>query len=134
MEATSATRATAQIDCWMDAEHPQTADSLPVTDARVAPLRRALHELNAILHRQPELHALPRTRLRSSWQIGGQSQEALGARHERVWVARSDAGDAQGRDQEGSPHLRRRRRSAGCLSLAPMVVVRFRREGRSACS
>ena len=64
--------ARAAIDCWMDAEHPKTGDGLAVSDARVAPMRSALHELNAALHRQAELHALPRTRLRSSWQIGGQ--------------------------------------------------------------
>ncbi|HSV48076.1 MAG TPA: hypothetical protein VLJ58_19965 [Ramlibacter sp.] len=65
----------AQIDCWIDAEHPRTADNLAVADARVAALRRTMHEVNALLHRQSELHALPRTRLRSSWQLGGQWQE-----------------------------------------------------------
>lgn len=62
----------AQIDCWADAEHPKTADLKAVSDPAVAPLRRTLHALNALLHARPELHALPRTRLRSSWQIGGQ--------------------------------------------------------------
>lgn len=65
----------AAIDCWMDAEHTQTGDGLRVTDARLAALREAVHMLNTTLHRQPELHALPRTRLRSSWQIGGQWNE-----------------------------------------------------------
>ena len=103
-----ATRATAQIDCWMDAEHPQTADGLPVTHARVAPLRRALHELNAILHRQPELHALPRTRLRSSWQIGGQWNEPARAasfllrdHRESTWRGTCDV--VKGADRLG-PH------------------------------
>lgn len=64
--------ACAAIDCWIDAEHRQTGDQRPVTDAAVAPMRRALHDINALLHRQSELHELPRTRLRSSWQIGGQ--------------------------------------------------------------
>lgn len=64
--------ALAQIDCWIDAEHPKTADLRAVSDASVASMRRTLHALNALLHARPELHALPRTRLRSSWQIGGQ--------------------------------------------------------------
>jgi hypothetical protein len=62
----------AAIDCWIDAEHPQSADALGLSDPRVQPMRQTLQQINAILHRQPELHALPRTRLRSSWQIGGQ--------------------------------------------------------------
>lgn len=62
----------AAIDCWMDAEHARTADSRPVADAAAAPMRAALQAVNALLHRQPELHALPRSRLRSSWQVGGQ--------------------------------------------------------------
>ncbi|TFW32240.1 hypothetical protein [Massilia horti] len=69
--AAAAPAALAEIDCWMDAEHPQTADQLAVGDARVAPLRQTLHQINALLHRQSALHELPRTRLRSSWQIGG---------------------------------------------------------------
>lgn len=64
--------AAAAIDCWMDAEHPQTADRRPVTDPAVAPLRRALRQVNTLLQSQSELHALPRTRLRSSWQVDGQ--------------------------------------------------------------
>jgi hypothetical protein len=106
--ALPATHAFAQIDCWMDAEHPQTADSLPVTHARVAPLRRALHELNAVLHRQPELHALPRTRLRSSWQIGGQWTEPARAasfllrdHRESTWLGTCDV--VKGADRLG-PH------------------------------
>lgn len=85
--------ARAEIDCWIDAEHRQTGDGKPVADASVAPLRRTLHELNAVLHRQPELQALPRTRLRSSWQIGGQwTAPARGANfllrdhRESMWV------------------------------------------------
>jgi hypothetical protein len=65
-------RAFAQIDCWADAEHRKTADLKAVSDPAVAPMRRTLHALNALLHARPELHALPRTRLRSGWQIGGQ--------------------------------------------------------------
>src|SRR5512139_2988963 len=68
----TSTPAIAQIDCWIDAEHPKTADLKAVSDPAVAPMRSMLHALNAILHAQPELHALPPTRLRSSWQIGGQ--------------------------------------------------------------
>ncbi|HPU53395.1 MAG TPA: hypothetical protein PK359_17675 [Burkholderiaceae bacterium] len=104
----AATPAIAQIDCWMDAEHPLTADGLPVSDARAAPLRRALHELNAILHRQPELHALPRTRLRSSWQIGGQWDEPARAasfllrdHRESTWTGACDV--IKGADRLG-PH------------------------------
>lgn len=106
--ALAASPAGAQIDCWMDAEHPQTADSLPVTHARVATLRRALHELNTILRRQPELHALPRTRLRSSWQIGGQWDEPARAasfllrdHRESTWLGTCDV--IKGADRLG-PH------------------------------
>ena len=84
----------AQIDCWADAEHPKTADLRAVSDPAVAPLRRTLHALNALLHARPELHALPRTRLRSSWQIGGQWDAPARPAHfllrdhrESVWVA-----------------------------------------------
>ncbi len=73
--AVSIAPARAAIDCWIDAEHPRTGDNLAVSDPRVAGLRRTLHDINALLHRQGELHALPRTRLRSSWQLGGQWQE-----------------------------------------------------------
>ncbi len=68
----TAAPAHADIDCWMDAPHPLTADGLPSSHASVAPLQQALQQLNALLHRQPALQALPRTRLRSSWQIAGQ--------------------------------------------------------------
>ncbi len=64
--------AAAAIDCWVDAEHPTTADQRRVADPAVAPMRQALQRVNAILHAQRELHELPRTRLRSSWQVGGQ--------------------------------------------------------------
>ena len=63
--------AAAAIDCWVDAEHPVTGDQRPVNDPAVAPVRQALHTVNAVLHAQRELHELPRTRLRSSWQVGG---------------------------------------------------------------
>lgn len=63
------------IDCWMDAEHRTTADQRAVADPVVAPMRRALQQVNALLHAQRELHELPRTRLRSSWQIGGHWSE-----------------------------------------------------------
>lgn len=86
--------AVAQIDCWADAEHARTADLQAVNNPAVAPLRRALHALNALLHARPELHALPRTRLRSSWQIGGQWDAPTRPAHflvrdhrESVWVA-----------------------------------------------
>lgn len=64
--------AAAAIDCWVDAEHAMTADQRPVTDPVVAPMRQTLQKVNAVLHGQRELHDLPRTRLRSSWQVGGQ--------------------------------------------------------------
>ncbi|MFT7775097.1 hypothetical protein [Roseateles sp.] len=64
--------AQAAIDCWIDAPHPQTADRLSSSHVSVAPLQQALQRLNAQLHRQPALQALPRSRLRSSWQIAGQ--------------------------------------------------------------
>ena len=57
----------AAIDCWVDAEHASTADQRPVADPGVAPMRRALQQVNAVLHAQRALHDLPRTRLRSSW-------------------------------------------------------------------
>ncbi len=63
--------AAAAIDCWVDAEHPVTGDQRPGNDPAVAPVRQALHTVNAVLHAQRELHELPRTRLRSSWQVGG---------------------------------------------------------------
>lgn len=65
----------AAIDCWVDAEHPMAADQRPVADPAVAPMRQALRQVNALLHAQRELHELPRTRLRSSWQVGGQWSE-----------------------------------------------------------
>ena len=65
----------AAIDCWIDAEHPSTGDQRPVRDPAVAPVRQALQTVNAVLHAQREMHELPRTRLRSSWQIGGQWNE-----------------------------------------------------------
>lgn len=84
----------AQIDCWADAEHPKTADLRPVSVPAVAPLRRTLHALSALLHARPELHALPRSRLRSSWQIGGQWDEPARPAHfllrdhrDSAWVA-----------------------------------------------
>jgi hypothetical protein len=87
--------ARADIDCWMDAEHPRTGDNLSATDTRVQPLRRALQEVNALLRRMPELQALPRTRLRSSWQIGGQwtaparaANFLLRDHRESMWVGR----------------------------------------------
>lgn len=64
--------AAAAIDCWVDAEHASTADQRPVADPGAAPMRRALQQVNAMLHAQRALHDLPRTRLRSSWQVGGQ--------------------------------------------------------------
>jgi hypothetical protein len=67
--------AAAAIDCWVDAEVPRTGDQRPVTDPAVAPMRQALHQVNALLHAQRELHELPRTRLRSNWQVGGQWTE-----------------------------------------------------------
>ena len=67
--------AAAAIDCWIDAEHRMTADQRAVADLAVAPMRRALQQVNALLHAQRELHELPRTRLRSSWQIGGHWSE-----------------------------------------------------------
>lgn len=67
--------ALAATDCWVDAEHPSTADQRPVADPVVAQMRQALRQVNAVLHAQRELHELPRTRLRSSWQIGGQWTE-----------------------------------------------------------
>jgi len=67
--------AAAAIDCWVDAEHPTTADQRSVTDPSVAPMRQALRQVNAVLHAQRELHELPRTRLRSSWQVGGRWDE-----------------------------------------------------------
>lgn len=83
----------AQIDCWIDAEHPKTADLKMVNDPSVAPLRQTLREFNKLLHARPELHALPRTRLRSSWQIGGQWTAPARPAHfllrdhrESVWV------------------------------------------------
>lgn len=64
--------ARAAIDCWMDEEIYRTADEIPVADARVADIRRSVHAINALLHAEPALRELPRTRLRSKWQIGGQ--------------------------------------------------------------
>lgn len=64
--------ARADIDCWMEAPHALTADGLPGGHASVAPLQQALRELSALLQRQPALQGLPRSRLRSSWQIAGQ--------------------------------------------------------------
>lgn len=64
--------AAAAIECWVDAEHARTADQRAVADPAVAPMRRALQQVNAVLHEQRALHELPRTRLRSSWQVGGQ--------------------------------------------------------------
>lgn len=87
--------ARADIDCWMDAEHQRTADNLSVTDIRVQALRRAVQEVNALLRRMPELQTLPRTRLRSSWQIGGQwtaparsASFLLRDHRESMWVGR----------------------------------------------
>lgn len=87
----------AAIDCWMDAEHPLTADQLSVTDVRAAPTRDAVHRLNALLHAMPALHALPRTRLRSSWQIAGQWNEPARAANfllrdhrESMWTGKCD--------------------------------------------
>ncbi|MDN3922665.1 hypothetical protein [Roseateles violae] len=85
--------AAAAIDCWIDAETPKVADGLSLADPRVAPMRQALQQLNALLHKQPELHDLPRTRLRSSWQVGGQWAEPARAgsfllrdHREKVWT------------------------------------------------
>jgi hypothetical protein len=92
--AAASAPALAQADCWIDAEHPRTADMKPVADPAVAPLRRTLHAVNALLHARPELQALPRTRLRSSWQIGGQGDAPARPAHfllrdhrETVWLA-----------------------------------------------
>ncbi|HEY1131890.1 MAG TPA: hypothetical protein VGF12_20950 [Roseateles sp.] len=89
--------AQAAIDCWIDAPHPQTADRLPSGHVSVAPLQHALQQLNALLHRQPALQALPRSRLRSSWQIAGQwTLPARGAHfllrdhRESMWLGRCD--------------------------------------------
>jgi hypothetical protein len=86
--------AAAAIDCWLDAEHRMTADQRAVTDPVVAPMRRALQQVNALLHAQRELHELPRTRLRSSWQIGGHWSEParsgsflLRDHRESMWTA-----------------------------------------------
>ena len=57
--------------CWIDDEHPRTADQLAVTDARVAATRRIAHRINALLKANAAMQALPETRLRSRWQIGG---------------------------------------------------------------
>lgn len=65
----------AAIDCWVDAEVPSTGDQRSVRDPAVAPMRQALQAVNVVLHGQRELHELPRTRLRSCWQIGGQWNE-----------------------------------------------------------
>lgn len=86
--------ATAQVDCWMAAEHPLTADQIAVTSPSVALIRRTLQTLNTLLLARPELMALPRTRLRSSWQVGGQWDAPARPAHflmrdhrESVWVA-----------------------------------------------
>lgn len=88
------TPAFAHVDGWNDAEHPKRADPKAVSDLAVAPMRHTLHALNALLRARPDRHALPRTRLRSSWQIGGQWDEPARPAHfllrdhrESVWVA-----------------------------------------------
>lgn len=96
--------ARADIDCWMDAPHPLTADGLPAGHASVAPLQQAIRQLNAVLRRQPALLALPRSRLRSSWQIAGQWTLPARAAHfllrdhrESMWQGR--CGVIQGADR-----------------------------------
>lgn len=64
--------ARAAIDCWMDEEVYRTGDGIPAADARVAPIHRSILALNALLHAEPTLRELPRARLRSMWQTGGQ--------------------------------------------------------------
>jgi hypothetical protein len=64
--------ARAAIDCWMDDEVYRTGDGIPAGDARVAAIGSSVQALNALLHAEPTLRELPRARLRSKWQIGGQ--------------------------------------------------------------
>jgi hypothetical protein len=57
--------------CWIDRERPTTADQLPVTDSRVAGMRKAARAMNEILGRNPTLRQLPEVRWRSTWQVVG---------------------------------------------------------------
>lgn len=76
----------ARAMCWIDAEHPRTADLLSVSDPRVAPLRQLARHINALLKAQPELQSLPESRMRSRWQIG----TAVGVPARTLWFQARD--------------------------------------------
>lgn len=72
--------------CWIDAGHPRTADGLSTADPRVAPLRQVALRINALLKANPDLQALPESRLRTRWQIGS----ATGAPARTLWLQARD--------------------------------------------
>jgi hypothetical protein len=76
----------ARAVCWIDAEHPKTADLLSVADPRVAPLRHVAWRINALLKAQPDLQSLPESRMRSRWQIG----TAVGVPAQTLWFQARD--------------------------------------------
>lgn len=60
----------AEAICWITAEHPLTADNLPMGRSEVTGMRKAGQVINDILHRNPVLPTLPGVRLRTRMQIG----------------------------------------------------------------
>lgn len=72
--------------CWIDAEHPKTADNLAVSDPRVAPMRATARRINALIHANATFAALPHVRLRTRWQISGET----GAPARGLWLQARD--------------------------------------------
>jgi hypothetical protein len=64
-------QADALAACWIERERPTTADQLPITDPRVAGMRKAARAMNDVLERNPALRQLPEVRWRSTWQVVG---------------------------------------------------------------
>lgn len=72
--------------CWISAEHGKSADLIPITDARIAPMRSLAHRVHALVQANAAMHTLPDVRLRSRWSISG----AVGAPARALWYQARD--------------------------------------------
>ncbi|MDQ8023049.1 MAG: hypothetical protein REI94_14525 [Moraxellaceae bacterium] len=72
--------------CWIDAEHPKTADNLATSDPRVAPMRQLAQRVHAIVKGNADMQSLQDTRVRSRWQISG----AVGGPARALWYQARD--------------------------------------------
>lgn len=76
--------ANAAAGCWIADAPTQASDRSPLGTPSTVPVDRLAREINAILHRNPVLAAMPTgptpVRLRTRWSVGTR-QEAAGNRY-----------------------------------------------------